>query len=479
MGYEMRSENLKIFVKQKPYSTDPLDYDAFVHHVVFTSVLSPLVSSYKLGEIRGLIAESWQPEDYFRKWTFKIRKNLNFEDGESINAEAVYKNLNRVAFLMHKKGSASGVFEHLVGFEKLKSASSPFPGLVFGESTVTLNFVKSMPNLLLKMGFGLYAIASPLQFDSLTGEWDDKKKLVASGPYRISEWNESQLILKIRENYPRNFIHPKAFQEVQFSFVDPPEKLSAGELAVARSDSLLFDDKTQFHGPLESMIYYYRCSHWNDKSHFLGSRENRVLFREALYRNLRDSGFNVVRSFFPLAIAGIKEFPEPKLQNMSLSQISEIVTPEITTGKKSRINQHKVSLGEAHKKAFEDLAKEVGAKLTFNKYPVDAFDFNFGADVFMLLTGVLIDHPHHDVRFMLLSKEGIQLPDETGEIKVYVKQEKFDIQDVNRMLWEQAIVWPIGHRALGLWTAQDTSIDLSLYNTTLPPLDLQWIGSKK
>ena len=41
-----------------PFSTDPLDIDAMVHHISFSSVYSTLVSNYKNGELKGIIAEA-------------------------------------------------------------------------------------------------------------------------------------------------------------------------------------------------------------------------------------------------------------------------------------------------------------------------------------------------------------------------------------------------------------------------------------
>ena len=86
----------------------------------------------------------------------------------------------------------------------------------------------------------------------------------------------------------------------------------------------------------------------------------------------------------------------------------------------------------------------------------------------------VVDSPHHDVQFMFLSQQGIKLPDQTGEIKKYVRAALFSVQRVNEMLWDQAIVWPIGHMALGIWK-KESSISLNSYNLVLPPLDLQWI----
>lgn len=90
------------------------------------------------------------------------------------------------------------------------------------------------------------------------------------------------------------------------------------------------------------------------------------------------------------------------------------------------------------------------------------------------MTAILVDSPNQDIKFMLNSDHGIKLPDENNEIKKYIADEQFSALVVNKMLWDQAIVWPIGHMSLGIWKKVQT-ITFSNYNLILPPLDLQWI----
>ena len=92
-------------------------------------------------------------------------------------------------------------------------------------------------------------------------------------------------------------------------------------------------------------------------------------------------------------------------------------------------------------------------------------------------TGILIEDPKDDIRFMFLSKEGIQLPDSDGRIHEELNNAEFNPQKINQLIWEQAIVWPINHFAFGLWARRDT-FDFSEINLVLPPTDFQWLGYK-
>ena len=74
------------------------------------------------------------------------------------------------------------------------------------------------------------------------------------------------------------------------------------------------------------------------------------------------------------------------------------------------------------------------------------------------------------------TKEGILLPDESGEILKELDKETLDIQKINELLWDQGLIWPVTHYSSGLWTRPD--LDFSEINLVLPPTSFQWIGWK-
>jgi hypothetical protein len=81
---------------------------------------------------------------------------------------------------------------------------------------------------------------------------------------------------------------------------------------------------------------------------------------------------------------------------------------------------------------------------------------------------------------MFLSKYGIQLPDQDGNIKSILKRSdsKINIQEINELIWDQAIVWPVNHLSLGFWVKDASKYDFGMLNTAIPPIDFQWLGLK-
>jgi len=48
-----------VYLAQKAFSADPIDFDLWTHHYIFNNVLARLITQYKKGEVIGVIAEKW------------------------------------------------------------------------------------------------------------------------------------------------------------------------------------------------------------------------------------------------------------------------------------------------------------------------------------------------------------------------------------------------------------------------------------
>ncbi|MBI3534190.1 MAG: hypothetical protein HY072_01710 [Deltaproteobacteria bacterium] len=184
------SSSLSIWGNDPPYSTDPIDYDAFIHHIAFRSVLSSVLTQYHLGNYEGILAESWSPSSEHKVWKFKIRKNLRFENGDEITPEHIVKSWMRIAYFQKQRNSESGFLELLEGFKEIKSINSKIDGLKIQGDEIELKFTKPMKKLLETISFGLYSVVHPNDYDQKTGKWKDPKKVISSGGYKIASWDK-------------------------------------------------------------------------------------------------------------------------------------------------------------------------------------------------------------------------------------------------------------------------------------------------
>ena len=474
--YESKTNLVTLWSSTPPYSTDPIEYDASIHHICFRSVLSSVLTQYRLGKYEGILAESWDPSNDYKEWKFKIRNGLQFENGDEITPKHIVYSWMRMAYFQKKKNSQSGFLELLKGFEKITSPESSIPGLEIKDQVIIVRLVKPFKKLLETISFGLYSVVHPNDYNLKTGEWKNPTKIISSGGYKIESWRKESLELKRREDFLPEIRHPNAPKNILITW--NPEIKFNSDIISGGSNDLTLNKERIFYGPFASDIAYVICVSWPDKNSICNSKEKRRFLRNEFYRAMIQAGVKPTYSFFPLTMANIKEASTDFKNNPKSS-------PPSKKGQSLKYvhTWSKNPFFDPFDGAMEKIAKKLNLKIQGQKIPlkkvrqeknpllkIHSFDFA------LLATGILIEDPFADIRFMFLSKEGIRLPDTDGRILKELANENFDPQKINELLWDQAVIWPIGHFSMGLWAKKH--IDFSMLDTVLPPTDFQWIGLK-
>ena len=347
---------LKIWSPRVPFSVDPLEYDALAHHICFRSIYSSLASEYKLGEFQGAVAERWETNGDKSEWTFFIRPNISFSNGDPISAEQVALSLNRAALLMHRKGSESGLFEFLVGRDQLTEANKLASGISIDGNTVKLTFDRPMPELLTKIGFGLYAIVHSNDYEPDSGNWKNSREIIASGPYQIEAWTKESLTLRLRKNFPQSLLLKRHIEKAVFTF--SADNILDSDLVVDFDDSLAPDKNFQFFGPIKSAIRYVVCESWEVASSACHRKEDRIKLRNQFYKELSAQNFKHTKSFFPLAIHGIHEFDLPKISDERVDFAgAELTVSQVNPANKNVASKSLVTPQEAFQNAVVNMSK--------------------------------------------------------------------------------------------------------------------------
>jgi len=215
---EYSNEPLRIWTRFEASSTDPLDYDLEVHHIMMRSVFASLVSNYKNGSIEPQIAKSWASSKDHTEWKMDIDTKWTFENGEEVTPEIVQKSLKRVLLIKNRTNSKSGLLEFLAQADSLKKLDDQIDGLVVKGDSLILKFIKPMPDFLEKISFGLYSIVHPSDYRS-DGSWVDKKSAIYSGCYKIKKWEKNKFELEFRNNlYFNKNNDSKKIRKVVFNF---------------------------------------------------------------------------------------------------------------------------------------------------------------------------------------------------------------------------------------------------------------------
>ncbi len=462
-----------------PYSTDPMEFDDAVHHVAWTSVYGTLVSDYRVGQISAQIASSWQSNTDLTEWTFEIKPNCYFENKDKITAATVAQSLKRISMLQHQKGSESGFTEDLIGISTVQSMTDSFQGISATGDRVILKFNSPKPDLLTKIGFGLYSIVHPSQYDN-QGKWLNKKSIIGSGPYRVKSWSKGQLQLTLNEPQTQCFDLPKKPLK-EFNLIFGNQLLDTKQQAIisGSSKSLMVDDTFEFLGPADSDILYVRV--YKKLPGNLNSALRDLVVSEM--SALKNINFSLNRSFLPLTIQNMQGGQIGTLDSDSLNSLRaiQIKVPKYEPSKKSEKYKNILSYTEAFSQTMAILRQKYDLKIV--EIPMDYTSFGDVSkraalyDLEMLLTGVVVTNPYDDVKFMFKSKEGIQLPDLDGSITQLLEKGSTNIAKINDKIWEQSLIIPITHYSSGLWIKKDI-FDVSNLNHTLPATNFQFIGYK-
>lgn len=162
-------------------------------------------------KITGGLAESWKSNDEGTVWTFDLRKNVTFHDGEKFNAEAVCANYDHWFNWKgtYQNSAVSYYWQTIMGgFAKNEDKETPKANYksctAKDENTAVIEVNKASANL--PGGFSLQALAihSPKALkeyakqdatakgDAITyPKYSQEAGAVAgTGPYKITKWNK-------------------------------------------------------------------------------------------------------------------------------------------------------------------------------------------------------------------------------------------------------------------------------------------------
>lgn len=205
------AKRLVIGATVEPSSMDPTaDAAAAGSQVMLYNVYETLVKMDAEGELRPLLAQSWDLSADRTTYTFQINPAARFSDGTRVTAGAVAANIERI-----RTGQVAA---------KLKAAMA-----VVSSATATdddsLQVVLSHPsNLwLYEMSSTAGMVMNPAGFADL------KTATAGSGPLQLSKWNvKDSIVLAKNANY---WGTPARFDEVRFRYIADANALNAAMLS--------------------------------------------------------------------------------------------------------------------------------------------------------------------------------------------------------------------------------------------------------
>lgn len=241
---------------QQPETLDPHVSGQAVTSRIVMNVFDGLLYQNEKGEIQPHLATEYSVNANATEYTFKLRKDVKFHDGEPFNAEAVKYTFDRIVDPATKSQSAV-------------SSMGPYAGTeIVDPYTVKVKFKEPYALFLTNVaGTGL----APVSPKAAKASADDfGKKPVGTGPFKFAEWvRGSHVTLERNPDYnwgPSSFKHKGAayLDKITFKFVTEPQvragAVQSGELLGAEEITVPYAEKLKTDPNFDVVIKTYAGS---------------------------------------------------------------------------------------------------------------------------------------------------------------------------------------------------------------------------
>ena len=207
-----RKDSVVLAMALEPVGLDPTAAAASsIAEVTQYNIYETLTKINSDGSVTPLLAESWEISPDLRTYTFKLRRNVKFQNGEPFNAQAV-------KFSFQRAGAEKSTNKDKRTFSSMDSVTA-----VDDHTLVVVN--KELdPDFLFLMGQATAIIVEPKSADS------NATKPIGTGPYKLDAWNKGASVTLSKWDGFRNAANVK-MKKATFRFISDPAAQVAALLA--------------------------------------------------------------------------------------------------------------------------------------------------------------------------------------------------------------------------------------------------------
>lgn len=207
-----RKDTLSMAMALEPPGLDPTAGAASaIAEITHYNIFETLTKINPDGSVTPLLAERWEISPDLRTYTFFLRKDAKFSNGEPFNARAA-------AFSFKRAGAEKSTNKDKRTFASMESVTA-----VDDHTLVVVN--KELdPDFLFLMGQATAAMVEPKSADT------NATKPVGTGPYTLENWVKGSSVTLAKRSDHRNAANVK-LQRVTFRFISDPAAQVAALLA--------------------------------------------------------------------------------------------------------------------------------------------------------------------------------------------------------------------------------------------------------
>ncbi len=445
-------------------SFNPLHSDTLLNVVFMEQIVGTLVKYAFDGKSENCLAATWRTSDNGLRYTFTLKEDLRSEDGARITAEAYHKNLLRLFRLYIQANKDIPVFERLRGFSDFRNGRTrDISGMIAAGNTLEFRFTANPDGILEFLSMPYYGFYSDTDFNA-DGSWKNDRKITATGPWRLTAFNENSVLLQKREDWPReDYPSPDSVNIRMLPFPEaanlPPVRTIINKRIESARD--IPPGYKRFLGTPTDLVAVV-LSPYRDGP--FKSQPLRRSFRAAILHAAADEKISSeisrnTLSFYPgQAFPGVQEISDADFRswtNRPLSVVtSNALTPEQLKYVKSILTKSADSLGLKLEFKSEDRTKP-GWK--------ERLDELKEMDVRVVRVDIGGSYEPWVVRMMFCSRLGVSFPDPSGRIAGLTgdmtDRTTKTAADFERIVSEDAAVIPLFNSAFSWLVSKDIGMD--------------------
>lgn len=209
---QAKKDSMVIGMALEPPGLDPTAGAASaIAEIVLYNVFETLTKIHADGSVTPLLAESWEISPDLKTYTFKLRKDAKFQNGESFNAQTVKYSFERAA-------SEKSTNKDKRLFQSMAFIGTPDP------YTVVIGMKAIEPDLLFLLGQATAIIVEPKSVET------NATQPVGTGPYKLENWAKGSSITLVKWPGYRDAAAIK-LNKVTFRFISDVAAQAAALLA--------------------------------------------------------------------------------------------------------------------------------------------------------------------------------------------------------------------------------------------------------
>lgn len=188
-------------LKEEPPLFDPVNTPPEKANLLSQQLEGLVKYDYRTMKALPALAVSWESDSKYQEWTFQLRKDVHFSNGEPLKALIVKKCWERACWEGEENQPVKEVFSNIRGYDEIAAGKTAELSGVRVIDDFTLKVSLKSPDSAFPQKLGV-----PVAFIYSIFEWEKDsqnfgKKPVGSGPFVTLSWVKGKQIILERNDY--------------------------------------------------------------------------------------------------------------------------------------------------------------------------------------------------------------------------------------------------------------------------------------